>query len=118
MVRAEICSEVEGSNKMISPLPLPEIDVCQNLFLGRPDAASGTGVYTKGDIAIAHPGCDSKRFKCSESRYLLASKQIPDNGSLASIIAHYETASSSFTDVVDRNKGDALLVTHKTSLHG
>ena len=54
MVRAEICSLDAGSNKITSPLSLPDL---VSLFTS-PHALP----LTKCNVTISHPRCDHQRF--------------------------------------------------------
>ena len=55
IVRADTCFDVEGSNKTISPLPLP----VDQLAI---DSRIVTFILTKSDISVVHPRSYSQIF--------------------------------------------------------
>ena len=56
---------------------------------------------TKGNIAIAHPRRARQVLVRRETSYLIPSKEIPDDGGLASVIAHNQPPGTDVADTVD-----------------
>ena len=94
MVRAAMCSEVEGSNKIMLPWSLP---VCPVSGLSWSPARAQ---LTERDIAIPHKTCGLYMFICRESRHLSSIENIPHNRGVAGIVADREPSRSSFAGVV------------------
>jgi hypothetical protein len=64
IVRADICSDVEGSNNITFPWAFPE--ALSGYFL----AISISGL-TEGNISILHPSCHPNRFiRCEASNFV------------------------------------------------
>lgn len=82
MVRAEICSEVEGSKSMTLPLTLPAH--CQSVV----SPCVIDVLPTKGNVAVAHPHCDSNVLVCRKASNLASRVYVPDNCSISRIVAY------------------------------
>lgn len=105
IVRAEICSLLDGSNKMTSPFSLPDMvnEISPIIERG----------LTKCNVSIPHPRCHEYRLVGGKPRDLLACKQIPDDSGLAYIVGDHQPSLTSFTDIVHRDQGNRLRVTLK-----
>jgi hypothetical protein len=75
------------------------------------------GNITECHISIAHPRGDSKRLEGCEPRNFAAGKQVPYNGRQRKVVTDDQTASSSFADIIDTDKGDAFLMQREPSLN-
>lgn len=111
MVLREICSEVDGSNRMTSPRELPARRVSSGHDGSFPFA------HTEGNIAIFHPRRYPDRLKGCETGNLISGEEVPHNGSLPRIVAHDQASSSSFAAVIDRQKQDSFLVSLEPTVH-
>lgn len=111
MVRAETCSEVDGSNKMTLPCTFPAE--------GKPCILTISSCYTltEGDVSVFHPSRNAYLFVSSKSSDLITSSYIPYNGSVPGIIAHRQPSSTSFTDNVRRYPTHVFSVAIKTSFY-
>lgn len=113
MVLVEMCSDVEGSKRVIEPCALP-IDPsmnAKNICFVLPNE-----VLTKSDIAIAHEACDIDRLIRREAGYLPARQDVPSNACVSGIITHGEPAGAALTRIVDRDPFDVFMVSLKSSL--
>jgi hypothetical protein len=78
IVRADMCSDVDGSNSITLPWEFP-IRLVRQTTLRR---SSDNSLLTKGDIPIPHPYCYPDLFIGCKPRHLISSQKIPHNSRL------------------------------------
>ena len=73
---------------------------------------------TKGNIAVSHPRRNANLIIGREACHLVASEEIPHNGSASRIVTHNQTAGAALADSVGGNPRDVLTMPGKSSLNG
>jgi hypothetical protein len=84
MVLADMCSDVDGSNRITLPCELPE----EHQYVESADRRRGS---TKGNAGIFHPRCRSYVLIGGESGNLISCDHIPDNGCKTAVIADHQS---------------------------
>jgi hypothetical protein len=111
MVRAEICSTVEGSKSITLPCELPD-------QLAKKDKRETWFKLTESYVAVPHPRRNFDFFVRREPRHFIAGQKIPHDGGQAGIVANDQAAAASFADVVHGNPLHGLPVAVEAALDG
>lgn len=115
MVLAEMCSEVEGSKRMMLPCALPGFLVSKNECRKRNWTRDS---LTKSNVAVPHPRGNPNLIIRCETGHLVAGEKVPHNGGAPRIVAHHQTAGAALADGVGRDPRDVLTMAGKSSLNG
>lgn len=106
IVRADMCSEFCGWNRMMLPSVFPA--ACTSV----PEIIHmKLSCVTKGDISVSHPRCSTNCMVRSKSCDLLPCKQIPHNCNFSSIVTDEQPSSPSFTNIIRAKKHYRLFMT-------
>ena len=61
---------------------------------------SASSGFTKSYVSISHPSRNLQWLKCGKPSVFGAGEQVPDDGSLANIVADDESSSASFAHII------------------